>query len=179
MVLGRLTHYAFDAVLFSAFLAGMKRSTGLTRTKLAATIRRSQNGLRSTSVLGSGFWIRALLWRAPAAGLSGRGRGKMRQEQNRPGVSEDSPSTDCLCSGTRIELFRWRSVCVPFIQRLAFRRFAGAVRASHGSRVSWVGVSGRILMLEASLLWVLNINSLSSNARDPVGQTLLFSSPCD
>ncbi|KAK3313056.1 hypothetical protein B0H66DRAFT_384718 [Apodospora peruviana] len=25
-----LTHYAFDAVLFSAFLAGMKRSTGLT-----------------------------------------------------------------------------------------------------------------------------------------------------
>ncbi|KAK4217432.1 hypothetical protein QBC37DRAFT_369857 [Rhypophila decipiens] len=30
MVLGRLTHYAFDAVLFSAFLAGMKRSTGLT-----------------------------------------------------------------------------------------------------------------------------------------------------
>jgi len=30
MVLGRLTHYAFDAVLLSAFLAGMKRSTGLT-----------------------------------------------------------------------------------------------------------------------------------------------------
>ncbi|KAG9243642.1 protein of unknown function DUF1748 [Calycina marina] len=28
--LGRLTHYAFDAVLISAFLAGMKRSTGLT-----------------------------------------------------------------------------------------------------------------------------------------------------
>jgi hypothetical protein len=28
--LGRLTHYAFDAVLFSAFLAGIKRSTGLT-----------------------------------------------------------------------------------------------------------------------------------------------------
>ncbi|KAJ0311713.1 hypothetical protein Brms1b_008073 [Colletotrichum noveboracense] len=27
---GRLTHYAFDAVLISAFLAGMKRSTGLT-----------------------------------------------------------------------------------------------------------------------------------------------------
>ncbi|KAJ5435993.1 hypothetical protein N7445_006878, partial [Penicillium cf. griseofulvum] len=27
---GRLTHYAFDAVLFSAFLAGVKRSTGLT-----------------------------------------------------------------------------------------------------------------------------------------------------
>ncbi|KAK6615864.1 hypothetical protein H4I95_01016, partial [Botrytis cinerea] len=30
--LGRLTHYAFDAVLLSAFLAGMKRSTGLTLT---------------------------------------------------------------------------------------------------------------------------------------------------
>ncbi|KAK4447818.1 DUF1748 domain-containing protein [Podospora aff. communis PSN243] len=28
--LGRLSHYAFDAVLISAFLAGMKRSTGLT-----------------------------------------------------------------------------------------------------------------------------------------------------
>ncbi|OJJ56466.1 hypothetical protein ASPSYDRAFT_156534, partial [Aspergillus sydowii CBS 593.65] len=27
---GRLTHYAFDAVLVSAFLAGVKRSTGLT-----------------------------------------------------------------------------------------------------------------------------------------------------
>jgi len=30
MVLGRLTHYAFDAVLLSAFLAGIKRSSGLT-----------------------------------------------------------------------------------------------------------------------------------------------------
>ncbi|KAF2863275.1 DUF1748-domain-containing protein [Piedraia hortae CBS 480.64] len=30
MVLGRLAHYTFDAVLFSAFLAGVKRSTGLT-----------------------------------------------------------------------------------------------------------------------------------------------------
>jgi len=28
--LGRLTHFAFDAVLVSAFLAGVKRSTGLT-----------------------------------------------------------------------------------------------------------------------------------------------------
>ncbi|EER42650.1 conserved hypothetical protein [Histoplasma capsulatum H143] len=32
MVLGRITHYAFDAVLLSAFLAGIKRSTGLTLT---------------------------------------------------------------------------------------------------------------------------------------------------
>ncbi|QDS68633.1 hypothetical protein FKW77_001585 [Venturia effusa] len=31
MVLGRLTHYAVDAVLLSAFLAGVKRSTGLTQ----------------------------------------------------------------------------------------------------------------------------------------------------
>ncbi|KAK0714394.1 hypothetical protein B0T21DRAFT_387104 [Apiosordaria backusii] len=28
--LGRLSHYAFDAVLISTILAGMKRSTGLT-----------------------------------------------------------------------------------------------------------------------------------------------------
>lgn len=32
--LGRLTHYAFDAVLLSAFLAGVKRSTGLTYVPL-------------------------------------------------------------------------------------------------------------------------------------------------
>jgi len=30
MVLGRLVHYGFDAVLISTILAGMKRSTGLT-----------------------------------------------------------------------------------------------------------------------------------------------------
>nr|POF15543.1 uncharacterized protein CFP56_48737 [Quercus suber] len=30
MVLGRLFHITFDAVLISAFLAGVKRSTGLT-----------------------------------------------------------------------------------------------------------------------------------------------------
>jgi len=30
MVLGKLAHYTFDAILISAFLAGMKRSTGLT-----------------------------------------------------------------------------------------------------------------------------------------------------
>ncbi|KAK6376505.1 hypothetical protein LTS17_007100 [Exophiala oligosperma] len=37
MVLGRLTHYAFDAVLISAFLAGVKRSTGLTPTSVKAS----------------------------------------------------------------------------------------------------------------------------------------------
>ncbi|KAL2798928.1 hypothetical protein BJX66DRAFT_333602 [Aspergillus keveii] len=31
MVFGRITHIAFDAVLISAFLAGVKRSTGLTK----------------------------------------------------------------------------------------------------------------------------------------------------
>jgi hypothetical protein len=30
MVLGRLVHYTFDAIIVSAFLAGVKRSTGLT-----------------------------------------------------------------------------------------------------------------------------------------------------
>ncbi|KAH9892186.1 hypothetical protein F4778DRAFT_751156 [Xylariomycetidae sp. FL2044] len=31
--LGRLTHYAFDAVLISTIIAGMRRSTGLTFQK--------------------------------------------------------------------------------------------------------------------------------------------------
>ncbi|KAJ4373888.1 hypothetical protein N0V83_002627 [Neocucurbitaria cava] len=31
--LGRVAHYAFDAVLISAFLAGVRRSTGLTVKK--------------------------------------------------------------------------------------------------------------------------------------------------
>ena len=35
--LGRLTHYAFDAVLLSAFLAGVKRSTGLTYVPIHST----------------------------------------------------------------------------------------------------------------------------------------------
>ena len=34
MVFGRLAHYAFDAVLISTILAGMKRSTGLTLTPI-------------------------------------------------------------------------------------------------------------------------------------------------
>ncbi|ETN38669.1 uncharacterized protein HMPREF1541_06706 [Cyphellophora europaea CBS 101466] len=36
MVLGRVAHYAFDAVLISTVLAGIKRSTGLTPTSLKA-----------------------------------------------------------------------------------------------------------------------------------------------
>ncbi|KAB2569971.1 Uncharacterized protein DIS24_g8723 [Lasiodiplodia hormozganensis] len=43
MVFGRLTHYAFDAVLFSAFLAGVKRSTGLTPSVKSETISESEN----------------------------------------------------------------------------------------------------------------------------------------
>ncbi|KAH8594730.1 hypothetical protein B0O99DRAFT_624580 [Bisporella sp. PMI_857] len=43
MVLGRLTHYAFDAVLISAFLAGMKRSTGLTPSLSKKSISESEN----------------------------------------------------------------------------------------------------------------------------------------
>lgn len=29
-MIGKIAHYSFDAILFSAFLAGVKRSTGLT-----------------------------------------------------------------------------------------------------------------------------------------------------
>ncbi|KAK7518965.1 hypothetical protein IWX49DRAFT_593144 [Phyllosticta citricarpa] len=43
MVLGRLTHYAFDAVLFSAFLAGVKRSTGLTPSVKPESVTHSEN----------------------------------------------------------------------------------------------------------------------------------------
>lgn len=32
-MIGRLTHYAFDAVLISTILAGMRRTTGLTLKK--------------------------------------------------------------------------------------------------------------------------------------------------
>ncbi|OAL05947.1 DUF1748-domain-containing protein [Phaeosphaeriaceae sp. SRC1lsM3a] len=43
MVLGRLTHYAFDAVLLSAFLAGVRRSTGLTYVSSYHTTLRTSN----------------------------------------------------------------------------------------------------------------------------------------
>ncbi|QIW97602.1 hypothetical protein AMS68_003120 [Peltaster fructicola] len=51
MVLGRLTHYAFDAVLFSAFLAGVRRSTGLTL--------RSDSFSDSPSIKK---WVESYLW---------------------------------------------------------------------------------------------------------------------
>lgn len=58
MVLGRLTHYAFDAVLFSAFLAGVKRSTGLTPSFQSDKIAESKE-LKSwvEKYLGMGEWI--------------------------------------------------------------------------------------------------------------------------
>ena len=57
MVLGKLTHYAFDAVLLSAFLAGMKRSTGLTPSlKKDITENKEINGWIE-KYLGVGEWV--------------------------------------------------------------------------------------------------------------------------
>ncbi|KAK3074445.1 hypothetical protein LTR53_001539 [Teratosphaeriaceae sp. CCFEE 6253] len=53
MVLGRLTHYAFDAFLLSAFLAGVRRSTGLTPSIKAESVTESPNLKR---------WIENYLW---------------------------------------------------------------------------------------------------------------------
>ncbi|KAL2268436.1 hypothetical protein VTJ83DRAFT_3282 [Remersonia thermophila] len=55
--LGRLTHYAFDAVLFSAFLAGMKRSTGLTfkTDKVAGDNKEVSKWV--SKYLGLGEWV--------------------------------------------------------------------------------------------------------------------------
>jgi len=58
MVLGRLTHYAFDAVLISAFLAGIKRSTGLTPRVNSDKISDSKEVKRWVdSYLGMGEWV--------------------------------------------------------------------------------------------------------------------------
>ncbi|KAF2483842.1 hypothetical protein BDY17DRAFT_322741 [Neohortaea acidophila] len=53
MVLGRLAHYTFDAVLVSAFLAGVKRSTGLTPSIRSDSFSESRNLKR---------WIENYLW---------------------------------------------------------------------------------------------------------------------
>ncbi|KAH8754230.1 duf1748 domain-containing protein [Hyaloscypha sp. PMI_1271] len=55
---GRLAHYAFDAVLISAFLAGMKRSTGLTPSfkKEALTENKDINHWID-KYLGVGEWV--------------------------------------------------------------------------------------------------------------------------
>merc|ERR1712225_182547 len=58
MVLGRLTHYAFDAVLFSAFLAGMKRSTGLTPSFKKDPITENKDiNVWIDKYLGVGEWV--------------------------------------------------------------------------------------------------------------------------
>jgi len=53
MVLGRLTHYAFDAILVSAFLAGVKRSTGLTPSLKPDTLSESPSMKK---------WVENYLW---------------------------------------------------------------------------------------------------------------------
>ncbi|KAL4804793.1 hypothetical protein BDV18DRAFT_142528 [Aspergillus unguis] len=58
MVLGRLTHYAFDAVLFSAFLAGVKRSTGLTPSLSSDKVTDSKDIKKwIDNYLGVGEWV--------------------------------------------------------------------------------------------------------------------------
>ncbi|KKY17999.1 hypothetical protein UCRPC4_g05202 [Phaeomoniella chlamydospora] len=59
MVLGRLTHYAFDAVLISAFLAGVKRSTGLTPASVSSDKISESKELKKwvDNYLGIGEWV--------------------------------------------------------------------------------------------------------------------------
>ncbi|KAH0614512.1 uncharacterized protein H6S33_000148 [Morchella sextelata] len=54
-MLGKLAHYGFDAILFSAFLAGVKRSTGLT----LQTEKIESKDVRSAleKYLGIGEWM--------------------------------------------------------------------------------------------------------------------------
>ncbi|KAF4820023.1 hypotheticall protein [Colletotrichum siamense] len=54
---GRLTHYAFDAVLISAFLAGMKRSTGLTFKTDRAAGENKDMSKWIDKYLGVGEWV--------------------------------------------------------------------------------------------------------------------------
>ncbi|KZO93238.1 DUF1748-domain-containing protein [Calocera viscosa TUFC12733] len=50
--LGKLFHYAFDAVLLSAFLAGVRRSTGLTPALALVPNKDIRQLLRSYLELG-------------------------------------------------------------------------------------------------------------------------------
>ncbi|KAL2822735.1 DUF1748-domain-containing protein [Aspergillus cavernicola] len=55
---GRITHYAFDAVLFSAFLAGVKRSTGLTPSLSSDKITENKDFKKwIDNYLGVGEWV--------------------------------------------------------------------------------------------------------------------------
>ncbi|OJJ46929.1 hypothetical protein ASPZODRAFT_1854499 [Penicilliopsis zonata CBS 506.65] len=57
-MLGRLTHYAFDAVLISAFLAGVKRSTGLTPSLNSDKITENKDFKKwIDNYLGVGEWV--------------------------------------------------------------------------------------------------------------------------
>jgi len=54
----RLTHYAFDAVLISAFLAGIKRSTGLTPSLNSDRITENREIKKwIDKYLGVGEWV--------------------------------------------------------------------------------------------------------------------------
>ncbi|RMZ82928.1 hypothetical protein DV737_g1851, partial [Chaetothyriales sp. CBS 132003] len=59
MVLGRVAHYAFDAVLISAVLAGIKRSTGLTPTSLKSS---SFGGASAGSGQGKDHSVEVQTW---------------------------------------------------------------------------------------------------------------------
>ncbi|KAL7956991.1 hypothetical protein V8C34DRAFT_306067 [Trichoderma compactum] len=54
---GRLTHYAFDAVLLSAFLAGVKRSTGLTFKSDKVAGENKEVSKWIDKYLGVGEWV--------------------------------------------------------------------------------------------------------------------------
>ncbi|KAL2813548.1 hypothetical protein BJX63DRAFT_215351 [Aspergillus granulosus] len=55
---GRITHIAFDAVLISAFLAGVKRSTGLTPSLSTDKITDSKDIKKwIDNYLGVGEWV--------------------------------------------------------------------------------------------------------------------------
>jgi len=53
MVLGRLAHFTFDAVMISAFLAGVRRSTGLTPSLKSDSLSESPSVKK---------WIENYLW---------------------------------------------------------------------------------------------------------------------
>ncbi|RPB09728.1 DUF1748-domain-containing protein, partial [Morchella conica CCBAS932] len=55
--LGKLAHYGFDAILFSAFLAGVKRSTGLTPSLQTEKIESKDVRSALEKYLNIGEWM--------------------------------------------------------------------------------------------------------------------------
>lgn len=55
-MIGRLTHYAFDALLISTILAGMRRTTGLTLKKESLSEDKNINSWIDR-YLGVGEWM--------------------------------------------------------------------------------------------------------------------------